>query len=197
MINNFLEEHEAVCKSLFKTVMNNKQFLNFGKNKVIIVTALINGFEKGYHQNVLINNDTMFTEYFDQIKESKVIINYDEGYPVNVIPCFIIKVWNLDDVANREIQITKKAINIKNFKPMNKRNYSTINKDFIKPLKKVKILIGSDFATLDIETIEYKSNQIPIAISIINYGLKPKLFLINNSLNIEESVDKVWLDFLT
>lgn len=45
-------------KAIYQTLMNNETFINFGKYKVIFVTALINEQEFNFHHNVLITNNT-------------------------------------------------------------------------------------------------------------------------------------------
>jgi hypothetical protein len=49
--------------------MNNERFLTFGSNKVIIITGVVNNNEYSFHHNVLINNDTLFEDYYEQVKD--------------------------------------------------------------------------------------------------------------------------------
>lgn len=61
------------------------------KKKVIFVSALIDNVEFSFHHNVLITNETIFLEYYNQVKD---ILNqyYEEGYPVDIIPTFKVRV---------------------------------------------------------------------------------------------------------
>ena len=72
-------------------MQSNKEFLSFGSKKVIFVTALINGAEFSFHHNVLVTNETLFIEYFDKVKD-RLNQYYEEGYPVDVIPTFKVRV---------------------------------------------------------------------------------------------------------
>jgi len=52
--------------------------------------------------------------------------NYQDGYPVDVIPNFLIRVWNVDQDKNSNIKITKIAANIKTVKTnVGKASYHT------------------------------------------------------------------------
>jgi hypothetical protein len=89
--NESLQSHKEVLRDIFTTLMNDEKFKNFGVNKVIIITALINGEEFSFHHNILINNTTTFEEYYNEIKDI-ISTNYQDGYPVDVIPEFKVKV---------------------------------------------------------------------------------------------------------
>ena len=68
--NKFLYNRNDVIHSIFNTLKNNKEFLFFGKKKkVIFATALIDGSEFSFHHNELITNDTLFIEYYNQVKD--------------------------------------------------------------------------------------------------------------------------------
>jgi hypothetical protein len=76
--------------------MNDKTFINFGYNKIIIITAICDGLIFNFlHHNILINNDTSFENYYLKVKD---MINShhvnDEGssFEVNPIPIFKILV---------------------------------------------------------------------------------------------------------
>lgn len=106
--NENLDSHKQVLQNIFTTLMNNERFIEFGSKKVIIVSALINGSEFAFHHNVLITNLTTFSEYYNTIKDA-IISNYEDGYPVDVIPEFKVRVWNMDELSNKKIKITKDA----------------------------------------------------------------------------------------
>ena len=89
--NNNLYEHNDAIKSIYNTLMNNEKFISFGNKKVIITSALIDGSEFNYHQNVLLSNNTTYLRYYNSVIDS-VNKYFDEGYPVDVIPAFKIRV---------------------------------------------------------------------------------------------------------
>jgi hypothetical protein len=111
--NNNLKNYRQLLGSIYTTLMNHDRFLNFGFNKVIITSAVIFNKEYSFHHNVLINNNTTFDEYFEQVS-NYIDMHYDEdnNYGVDVIPIFRIKVWNMDNHTNRNIKLTKTAGNI-------------------------------------------------------------------------------------
>ena len=166
--NDDLLGNHDVLEPIFDTLMNNDRFINFGYNKIIILTAITQNFILTFHLNVLINNDTPFENYYLKVKD---IINshYDneEGsaFEIDPIPTFEILIWNVNNLMNKDIKITSDARSISdkvNKKPfIQKRSYH----NFIKPLK-IKQLIPSRFAAMDIETIELNGFKIPILISI-------------------------------
>lgn len=197
--NSLLSNHE-VLKPIFDCLMAEKSFKEFGFNKIIIITAFVDGLIFQFHHNVLITNDTTFDQYLESVKD---IINdhYTEGSTagIEVIPAFEVLVWNVDNLTNKHIKITSdariysdKANTAHGFPLIQKRGYHSIsslkNRENIKP---------QNFATLDLETIELNGSQIPIAISLTS-SLESRIFLINSDLFNEDSskaVDNLWLDF--
>jgi hypothetical protein len=61
--NNNLLSHKDALRGIYNTLMSDDTFRNFGKFKVIIVSAIVDGEEFNYHHNVLINNNTSFEQY--------------------------------------------------------------------------------------------------------------------------------------
>jgi hypothetical protein len=92
--NNYLYDNHDALQAIFNTLMSDIRFTSFGNNKVIITTAFINGTDFSFHHNVLITNNTTFIEYYDKIKTLPLGVeeNYEDGYPVNVIPTFKVRV---------------------------------------------------------------------------------------------------------
>ena len=124
----------------------------------------------------------------------------DSGMYTDVIPYYIIRVWNMDDLANKNIKITKNITSIDS-----KRNYSTFlsfnrkHKKFIFPIPKDNLPIKFNLiSTMDIETIILNDTHIPIAISIAyNYNEK-RLFLIDYDLLVldtEKAIIKLWEEY--
>src|SRR4030095_15044721 len=127
--------------------MSNKEFLNCGYKKIIIVNALMGNYTFNYHHNIFISNDTPFHIYYNKVKG---IINthYEDGYRVDKVPKFKISVWNMDNLANKNIKITKPLV--KN-KILGVRGYHTNN--VINPLKSDFIVEGV-LSAMDIETVK-------------------------------------------
>jgi hypothetical protein len=61
--NPGLLSHKAVVRSIFKALKANKDFKAFGRRKTMIIQALIDGQDRSFHENVLINNRTSFKKY--------------------------------------------------------------------------------------------------------------------------------------
>lgn len=85
--NTNLEKGKKALFLLFKTLKKDPRFHNFGENKIIIVIALIDGAEYSYHHNVLINNSTLFKDYWNSVK-NVIKPNFGEGYGSSSIPVF-------------------------------------------------------------------------------------------------------------
>jgi hypothetical protein len=204
-------------KGIYNTLMNNKEFINFGEKKIIIVSALVNEAEFNYHHNVLINNNTTFEEYYNSVKD---IINthYEYGYPIDIIQNFKVRVWNLDLKENENIKITTSTIDkVKNY--TSNSNYNKLNsivflkynkfslfkkfyssKSTIKPLKKgiLNNEICKLISTMDVETISFDNKQIPICITICYNFIETKLFIIDHELfkiDYKTAVNNLWKEF--
>jgi DNA polymerase type B, organellar and viral len=107
--NHKLLEGEALFFAIYVFLMTNREFLGFGKYKVIIVNGRMKDYTFNLHHNVLIKNDTTFQAYWNKIEENLESI-YERGYPVLSIPIIEINVWNMDLYANKKIKITKNAL---------------------------------------------------------------------------------------
>ena len=99
--NNYLLEQYKVLKELHKSLFSNDEFLKFGYQKVIIVMAVVGKQTFSFHHNILINNNTTFKQYYNQIKDH---INdlHDDGYEINKVNYFKVLVWNVDHLANKK-----------------------------------------------------------------------------------------------
>lgn len=109
IINPGLKEGKELLQAIFITLTNDSRFIDFGYNKIIILSAVINGHEYSYHHNVLIDNLTSFQTYWNSVKNS-IKEKFGEGYGVSVISLFKVKVWNGDELKNKHVKITSKAI---------------------------------------------------------------------------------------
>jgi DNA polymerase type B, organellar and viral len=212
--NKYLGDNYQVLRSIFYTLTNNDKFNEFSNKKILITSALINGTEYGYHYNTLIDQTTDFQDFYDSVKDSKMIQNYENEYPIDVIPYFLVKVWNADILENKQIKVTRSTLTLQD----KVRTSSTIanskrifhtssiqnelinsykNEELIKPYKKSNLLgvVADRFATMDIETMEYNGKQIPVAISIVNYGNSSKIFVLDRTIKIELAIKNLWFEF--
>jgi|SRR5271154_7368189 len=67
--NNKLLEKKDLFFQIHQYLMNNKEFLDFGEHKVIIVNGKIKNEIFNLHQNILIKNNTTFEEYWNKIED--------------------------------------------------------------------------------------------------------------------------------
>ena len=89
--NYQLFENKTAIKAIYNTLMRDETFLNFGKKKVILTTAILNDLDVAFHHNVLIENKTTFKEYYDQVKNI-IQPHYEYEDEVTTYPIFIIRV---------------------------------------------------------------------------------------------------------
>jgi hypothetical protein len=72
-------------------LITNKDFLDFGEYKVIIVNGILRDEIFNLHHNILIKNDTTFDDYWNEIEN--ILENvYEEGYAIEGIPMIEINV---------------------------------------------------------------------------------------------------------
>jgi hypothetical protein len=211
MSNNKYLEGENLFKGIYQTLMNNEEFINFGSNKVIILSVtLSNNREYNIHSNTLIANDTTFEDYY--LFVSNELSNYNNlqyGYHNEEILKYNVLCWNVDDKKNSKIKQTHNVLlakgvspRIKNIKKMELQSMRTFTtsaisnsqrnwyKGLIKPISLVtkkgilKQKYAKPFFTMDLETINL-GNQVVIAISscgFYNNKLDNQLFLIDHIL---------------
>jgi hypothetical protein len=218
--NSALKSHRDVLFNLYTSLMNNERFINFGFNKVIITSSIINSAEYSFHHNVLITNNTTFDEYYNQVIDY-IDLHYDSednSYGIDIIPAFKVKVWNMDNYLNKKIKINrnntvqisqKRNYSTKNniLKLIQKRYYSSTAKinSHISPIKNNIVTgIANPISAMDIETIEFNDNQYPVAITLSyidnGYQIKNELFLIDFDLlliDTDKALTKLWFDYIT
>jgi hypothetical protein len=217
LLNDNLYKHEEAIRAIYNTLMSNEDFIKFGFSKVIIAFANFEGRMISYHTNVLLSNDTSFEDYYNSVVnhiqiyflESETIV--DSGMYTDVIPYYIIRVWDMDNYSNKNIKITKNistqpnmSANFINSK-INKKFFSTFTninrsrKKFIEAIPKYNLPNKLNIiSAMDVETIILNDTHIPIAISIAYDSNKSKLFLIDYDLiklDIDKALIKLWEEF--
>ena len=205
--NHLLESYDAL-KFMYNKLMNTVDFLEFGETKVLMVLAIIEGKTYSFHQNVVIDNNTTFEQYYSKVEEH-IRTKFDDGYGIDIINTFIVRVWDITDLRNANIKQTKDArVLVK--KPRDFRAPITLtpnqiryistniskaaNGNYIKPLNS-KASKVKPFYTMDIETMKSNNgDQVPVFISLSS-KTKTEFFLINNSLPLSEAVNDLWTRF--
>ena len=203
MVNNNLLEGEDLFKGIYNTLITNKEFLNFGYQKIIILSVvLISGSEHNLHSNILINNNTSFKVYYSTIAhELSKYNNLQYGYHNESISRYIMLAWNVDNAQNlliKQTYTTNKLTKI----PGLSRSYSTVNtrkwfKGLINPIslynKKgvLKQQSVKPIYTMDLETVYLDSVKSEVVISISSCGvnkgvLENKIFLIDPKLLLSD-----------
>ena len=196
---SLLSNHD-VLKPIYNCLMGEDSFKEFGFNKIIIITAFVDGQVFQFHHNVFITNLTTFEEYYESVKDI-IIDHFTEGSTAGIesIPAFEVLVWNVDNLTNKHIKVTsdsrvysEKATTNSGFPLIQKRGYHSISN-----LKKRDRVNPQNFATLDLETVELDGFQTPIAISLTS-SLESRIFLINPDLfnkDPSKAVTRLWEDF--
>ena len=220
MINSNNLEGEELFRGIYKLLFSNDQFIEFGFNKIIILSVTLESEqEHNLHCNILINNDTTFDEYYEYV--SGDLSNYHNlqyGYHNEAVLRYNMLVWNADDLKNKKIKQTHNALTMKGLD--GKRSFSTscivhdpklVTKDgkkwfkgLINPisiLNKKGVLKQTSVKpifTMDIETIPIKGIETVMAISSCGWHNEQeinKIFLIDPQLlqtNQELANKQLW-----
>jgi len=157
------------------------------------MAEMAGSMEYNFHHNVLINSTTTFNQYYKEVGD---LVNHklEHGYGAEVIEYYKVKVWNLDLMQNAKIKLHNKG----RIDFLGYRKYSTsITKSniAINPIKVDKTC--SNFATMDLETMNINGNQEPVAISACN-GKSSKVFVIDHTLihsSPDLAVNKLWKEY--
>ena len=67
--NKKLLDNYTFLKIFYNSLMSDPDFLNFGENKIIIVSAIVNDTWYPFRHNVTINNFTNFEDYWKLIEQ--------------------------------------------------------------------------------------------------------------------------------
>src|SRR5882757_1728928 len=114
MNNEKLLEGKDLFKAIYNTVIDNEDFKNFGYQKIIILSCTLEDYrEANIHPNVLIDNDTPFNDYYNEISEElSGYNNLEYGYNNLNIVRFTMKSWNVSNLKNLNIKQTLNAITL-------------------------------------------------------------------------------------
>jgi len=67
---------KELFEEIFKTLMLNEEFKKFGNKKIIILSAVLeSNKEHNLHSNILVENNTLFEDYYNEI--SNELDNYN------------------------------------------------------------------------------------------------------------------------
>ena len=114
----------------------------------MMIFAKINGKNYSFTHNILINNYTSFEDYYSKVSDH-ITTTYGEGYGLDVVNTFIIKCWNLDDLRNKKIKVTKEA---RGLTPSFKNNEFFTSKKFSNLKKSIFSLRKNHYSTTSKKT---------------------------------------------
>jgi hypothetical protein len=200
--NNELLDHKNVFIALFKGLMLEPEYQHIGK-KILIVSLVKKDKTYFVHKNIIIDENTTVDTYIDKIKYN-IQSFYESGYPISEFPILQIKLWDYTTNSSGKRLSTSNSI----YQFGRGFHTSSVNSKIkydnsIKPLPQPKILIRGEIATLDLETIEFNGNQLPISISfsyisdceiITIFELIDYKLLLKSS---DEAVKLLWLTFIS
>lgn len=203
--NNKLLDHKNLFVALFVSLTLQEEFSKAGK-KILIVSISKEDKTFYIHKNIIIDENTSVYNYLEKI-HNNIQIFYETGYPISTFNILQIKLW---DYEFNSIKKGKNKISTNNSIHKFGRgfhstciNNKNTNLNMIKPLKTPQIIHKISIGTIDIETIEFNNNQLPISISF-SYNVNYKIFtifkLINFDLLLKDSdkaVKILWLDFMS
>jgi hypothetical protein len=209
-LNELLDDNEELFKGIYKTLINCEEFINFGNQKIIILSCILED-GKEYNlpgcaaSNVLISKDTTFEQYYESIfNDLSNYSNLQYGYNNQTIIKFIVKVWDVTNFKNVKIKITKNATTIIPKSQIRSYSSSATNKKWmiglITPLslfnKQGGLILNNPktIFAMDIETIKFNGYQTPIAITSCGPS-EAKLFLIDHillNIDVNQAVNQLW-----
>ena len=202
--NNRLLDHKNLFVALFISLSLQEEFSKPGK-KIMIVSISTEDRTFFIHKNIIIDENTTIYNYLEKIKNN--IQNfYESGYPISTFNILQIKLWNYE---YKTFQKRKKEVSSNNSIHKFERGYHSscinnknTNLKLIKPLKTPQSVHKMKIGAIDIETIDFNGNQLPISISF-SYNAHDKIFtifkLIDSDLLIIDSnkaVKLLWLNFM-
>lgn len=196
--NDNLIPIKPALRLIYSRLTHLPSFIESGNKKIIMVHGIIDNKDFSLHHNILIENGTLFEDYYSEI-EDIIQVRYDEFYDIDAIQLFRIRIWNMDNIENQHIKITqvaRKPYPYRNYQMIQKRNYQPIKIQkrsihHITPLKYSSKHIEG-FLAMDIETISNDTkSQIPILISLYGCNIS-KYFIINDHLDTNKLFIKLF-----
>jgi hypothetical protein len=94
MSNDNLLEGKELFKGIYNTIMGCEEFINFGYQKIVILSCTLENYKEcNLHSNILLDNDTPFNDYYNEISnELTGYNNLEYGYNNLNILRFTVKV---------------------------------------------------------------------------------------------------------
>jgi DNA polymerase type B, organellar and viral len=202
--NNRLLDHKNLFLALFVSLSSQDEFSKQGK-KIMIVSISTEDKTFYIHKNIIIDENTTIYDYLEKIKNN-IQTFYESGYPISTFNILEIKLWNY------EINTLKKGSNkISTNNSIHKFrrsihtsciNNKNTNLNLIKPLKTPQSISKLSIGAIDIETIEFNNNQLPISISF-SYNKNNQIFTIFKLIDYDllktdsnQAVKLLWLNFM-
>jgi len=104
-------EGKELLECIFNSVTSSEMFKSFGNKKIMILSAVLETKkEHNLHSNILVENDTTFEEYYNEISfDLDNYYNLEYGYNNEAIIRYIVKIWNCDHKDNSKIKMTHDA----------------------------------------------------------------------------------------
>lgn len=198
--NNRLLDHKNLFVALFTSLSLQEEYSKSGK-KIMIVSISTEDKTFYIHQNIIIDEYTTVFNYLEKI-HNNIQIFYESGYPISTFNILQIKLWDYELKKKGENKISTNNSIHKFGKGFHTSCIINKNTNLIKPLKTTPNIQKMSIGTIDIETIEYNNNQLPISISF-SYLVNDKIFtifkIINYDLLLKDSdkaVKLLWLNFM-
>ena len=174
MVNSNNLEGEELFEAIYKTLFSNKDFIESGFKKIIILSVTLeSGQEYNLHSNILIDNETQFDEYYHYASEE--LSNYHNlqyGYHNEAVLRYNMLVWNVDNQQNKQIKQTLNALDAKGLPEKTKKlwfNKGFPAKSLISTMDKVKRSFSTSATSYSEEKVIKKWNKGLITpISILN-----------------------------
>jgi len=197
--NNFLLDHKNLFSALFAGLILQPEFKKSGK-KIMIVSILSEDKTFYIHKNIIIDENTTIYNYLGKIKHG-IQTFYESGYPLTTFQILEVKLWDYNILSKIKGKNTNNSI-YKLERSFHTSSLNLDNKNLISPLKTPKVVKKNAIATLDLETVKVKNDQIVISISF-SYLLEGKIKTIfelidHNQLleNPDKAVGNLWLNFM-
>ena len=109
--NYLLLNVNQLLPAIFCIVTSHPQIQQLGQFKIIFCIAISNQNQFSLHNNFLINPTTTILDYYDHYKSHLRYLN-KSNYDTFNINFINIKIWNMDDLKNKHIELPSQDNNI-------------------------------------------------------------------------------------